>query len=831
MLERDRELAALHGALERARARNGRVVVVAGEAGIGKSSLLRAFAAGVPHGVRVLAGACDDLLAPPAFAPLREAVRTVPGPLRDALDGTGDPVPDAALRQLADNPSVLVVDDVHWADDATLDVLRHVARRLDDVPALVVLAYRSEALTPGHPLQALLGALAGAPASYLDLAPLSADAVAALAGDRDAAALHRATGGNPFFVTESLAAPPGVVPESVGEAVAARMARLPGETVAAMQRLSVVPAVVDLGLAALLVGDLAPLDPAEEHGVVELRDGGLAFRHELARRAVEAGMPALRRRAHHAAVVTALRAGGGTDPERLVHHAVAAGDADTVLEFAPPAARAAADGGSHRQALAHLEAAGVYADRLPPASRARLLHATSRQLFAVQRFADAAATGRRALALAAVPGDPLLEAGIAVDVSRFLQITGEMDEAVELYDQARALLAAAGAVPDATRAAVLVQGATLAVLTGRFADAVGALAEAEAPAEAAGRSDLSALMLSYRGLARAATGDPEAGERDMRAGLDRMLREPGHDEEAARLHINLGEQYLLRCDYAGLEAQVAEGRAHCDEHDLTAYAIPLDLFTGVLRMRAGDLDDAQERLRDVAGRATVTPAWAPRVDAWLGRLLARRGDPEAAGRIRAAWEGAQRRRHPGGLLYAGLALAEQAWLTGDTAAAREAAAELLPMLESSRAWDPARRELVRHLHRCGITTETVEPAADDPYEQALELGLSGDPAAMARGWAELDRMGATAAAAHVGRAMRELGVPRPSSPRRERPNPLGLTARQLDVLDLVADGATNAEIADRLGLSVRTVDHHVSAILSRLGVRTRREAVERLRGT
>jgi DNA-binding CsgD family transcriptional regulator len=285
-------------------------------------------------------------------------------------------------------------------------------------------------------------------------------------------------------------------------------------------------------------------------------------------------------------------------------------------------------------------------------------------------------------------------------------------------------------------------------------------------------------------------------------------------------------------DRAALAVAVADGQRFCAERGLVQFTVLLDLQEQVLAMRAGELDAAERGLRDLAGRAGSTGAFAPKVDAWLGRVLARRGDPAAAERVRSAWDEACRQRHPVTLLYAGLALVEWAWLAGAPAAAREVADRLRPMLDGSPVWAAPRAELARFLARAGLSDGGVPSPAGDPYERALDLGFSDDTDAMVRGWAELDVLGAHAPAALVRHALRERGVTRlprgraPEPPSRDR---LGLTDRQRDVLRLVADGATNAEIAQRLGLSVRTVDHHMSAILGRLGVRTRTEAVARLR--
>ena len=264
-------------------------MLVTGEAGIGKTSLLRAFVAEVPADARVLLSACDDLMASRTLGPLRDAVlepATCPG----ARAAGRRRLRRAAGRARGQPPTVLVVEDVHWADDATLDVLGYAARRIESIGAVLVLTFRDDEIDAHHPLHRFLGALTACPVHRLALAPLSRAAVARMCDGTaaDAATLHRVTGGNPFFVTEALASPAEAVPVTVMEAVLARVGRLGPSTREALDQLSVVPAQVSLDLATELLGVwLDELAEAELAGVIEVRADSLAFRHELSRRAIE----------------------------------------------------------------------------------------------------------------------------------------------------------------------------------------------------------------------------------------------------------------------------------------------------------------------------------------------------------------------------------------------------------------------------------------------------------------------------------------------------------------------------------------------------------------
>ncbi len=408
LLERQAELQMLGTATQRAGTGRGSVVLVLGEAGIGKTSLVHAFLAAAAGRARVLAGACEDLLTPRALGPLRDAARSAAdGPLAAALSPRADPdlVFAAVCDEMASPPSpaMLVIEDAHWADGATLDVLRYLGPRVRNLPAVLLMTYRDDALARDHPLRGVLGALGSTAATRLRLTRLTSDAVREMAAstDVDPGELFRLTGGNPFFVTEVLANPSEVVPSTVVDAVLARVRTLRPSAQTALDRLAVVPSGAEVDLLRALAGDLAPVAEAERAGVVEVRGDVVAFRHELARRAVVESLPASVRLELNADVLHALLTRTDCDPFRILHHAVEAGDDATVITHGQMAAREAARVGAHRQAAACYAQVLARGHRLSTARRAALGEAyswalsNSNQLhFAVAAAAD----GRRALA-------------------------------------------------------------------------------------------------------------------------------------------------------------------------------------------------------------------------------------------------------------------------------------------------------------------------------------------------------------------------------------------------------------------------------------------------
>ena len=232
---------------------------------------------------RLLTAACDDLVTPRTLGPLCDARWRRPLARACERDVFG-----AVMEELArERPTVLVIEDAHWADDATLDVLGYAARRVGSLGALLVLTVRDEALQPGHPLQRLLGMLAGEPVHRLELAPLSRAAVGALAEGtgRDPEAVHALTRGNPFFVAEALAASPEEVPASVKDAVLARLRQVSADCRDAVERLSVVPSLVPDALATGCSATAGGADRGRARGAGR----GAAGRHRVPARARAAG--------------------------------------------------------------------------------------------------------------------------------------------------------------------------------------------------------------------------------------------------------------------------------------------------------------------------------------------------------------------------------------------------------------------------------------------------------------------------------------------------------------------------------------------------------------
>lgn len=232
LLERKTALDALAEFAAQARSGEGRLVLLEGEAGVGKSALLEQFTRDLPKS-RLLSGGCDGMFTPRPLGPLFDIAEQVHGRLHALCraDASREQLFDALLTELcAPGPlPVVVIEDVHWADEATLDLLSFLARRIREIAVLLIVSYRSDELADTQPLRIALGHLAVQRCTRrLPLAPLTSQAVRMLSAglDVDPDELYRVTAGNPFYVRAVLEAGLGEVPSSARDVVLARGARL-----------------------------------------------------------------------------------------------------------------------------------------------------------------------------------------------------------------------------------------------------------------------------------------------------------------------------------------------------------------------------------------------------------------------------------------------------------------------------------------------------------------------------------------------------------------------------------------------------------------------------
>jgi len=944
---RETELSTLTAALAAAVAGTPTVVLLGGEAGVGKTRLVEEAAAQArAAGARVLAGSCIELGGEGLpFGPLAHAFRalmrdTAPDEL-DALLGPArsefarvlpDLDPDAALstapladggtarlmelvlgvieRLAEDRPLMFVVEDLHWADRSTLDLVALLVRALRAGSVLVVVSFRTDELHRSHPLRPLVTGWERVRTVHrIELERFGRDDVErqleAILGAPPSARLvdlvHERSEGNAFLVEEILGAvqsgaDPDQLPLSLRDVLLTRVERL---SPAAQRLLRIAaaagPSVSDRLLAAVAGMADDELDDALreglEHHVVVADGTGYVFRHALTRDAVYGDTLARERARIHAAYGEALSAEpalAGRDvsvPALLALHWSAAHDLPRALEASVEAARLAAPY-APAEALRHLERALEIWPQVPDAAErsgidiVEALRRAGASAYAAGELEQSLALFDEALSEVESGGDPERRALLIEARSAALFDLARDDEAQRELERAAALLP--NEAHSAARAVVLSSLAGTRLITGDFAgartvaeQAVAAATDAGAP----GREGIARMML---GMALAYVGEDERAIEELEASVE-LAREAEDHAMTLRCHLNLSDVLqnlgrsrdsaavaqqglelaarvgLTRSVYGSLVAiNAAEAQFHLGQWGAADRLLTRTAENELARPYASLVLDHRARIAALAGRYDDA---ATDVDASRRLVAERRGDQYSFARA--------------------VAVAEMARARGDSAAARDAVRQALthetttqpvpryswPLIclglrVETEASEPSPdsvatlRAMARELsattpleiaQRALADREVAgDPdwaaasdscrAAEDPYLLAYALLRSaqascanGDREAAAAALEEAAALASAMGAAPLledvralaRRARVTIAEAEPAGPGIEA---FGLTQREREVLDLLAEGRSNGQIAEELFITRKTASVHVSNILGKLGVASRGEA-------
>jgi DNA-binding CsgD family transcriptional regulator len=851
LLERDIPLAELDEALRQAVAGNGQVVFISGEAGIGKSSLVEHFTRRPQQSVRVLWGACDALFTPRPLGPLHDIAAQTGGELASLLRAeTNRPaIFTACLNEFQSRPGIVVFEDIHWADEATLDLLKFLGRRIQRTLTLLLATYRDDELGPQHPLRLLLGDLATSTATRrLALAPLSVAAVRLLAGERavDAKILHQQTGGNPFYVTEILATEQGGVPPTVRDAVLARVARLSLSGRAVLNAAAVIgPRIEPWLLAEVVQAEAGAVDESLALGILRAQGEMLAFRHELARQALLDAIPPHQCAFLNQAVLDALKDSPTTqnDVTRLAHHAEAADNREAVLEFAPAAAKEAAAASAHCESAALYALALRYAAHLAPLDRTPLLESYASECFLTAQLNEGIAARRQAYELWREANNVLKQGENLAYLTILLITAGQNAEAEQRSKTAIELLEQ---LPPGRELALAYRVRATQYLVSRDCrQAINLAEKALALAQQFGDTAVQATAHNVIGTAWLFV--------DYRQGCEYLeqrlavAHEAGLEPRVSTIYANLGSGSGELYHFTQARRYLVEGIAYAIERDLDHNHLYMLAWLALTQFHLGHWAEAASAAAEVLRRPDVSAISRIVGLVALGRLHSRRGDPEARAALDEALKLAIQTDTIQRLAPVRSARAEAAWLDGNRQRALEEAHAVYDLAVSRQhPWFTG--ELAFWRWRAGDKVDVPEWMATPfalhmagdwqaaaaawevlgcPYEQARALA-DGDSDAQIAALAIFEQLGARPMTEAVRHKLRAAGIQTiPRGPRTTtRENPFGLTNRQVEILELLTQNLTNAEIATRLHISPKTVDHHVSAVLARLDVHSREEAAE-----
>jgi DNA-binding CsgD family transcriptional regulator/tetratricopeptide (TPR) repeat protein len=900
LLERDSAIAELHTAAQNVRLSGGRTVVICGEAGIGKTSLLRAWAETTPSNSLVFRwGGCEALFTPRPLGPVFDLAAQLDHNVRVAVRDhkSSSDVFSAFANWLADHTfhqsarlnesalEVLIVEDVHWADYLTLDFLKFISRRVQRSNVLLVLTFRDDEVDAMHPLTQVLGEVPATHCTTIKLKPLSKVSLASLSG-YDANRLRElvdVSGGNPFFVTELIAAQIAnngqqsestsalklSMPMSTMAAVMARVQRVSASAREVLEVASLVPGSVEMPLLNSLLNE--PSNPSIEEcvqrGLLNWAGRGLAFRHELARLALEEQLQPAKRKAMHSRLLNALAELEPSAIDRLAYHAARAEDFDALIELAPKAALRAKALGGHREAEAHYRVAlevlecgdRVTTDGSSTApkqrsiqkiDRAKLLQAWVAECQVLGRVDSKVETAiRNAVQLRRELNEPIQLGKALMELSEVLSVLNQREASAAALDDAQFVLEQAP--PNAELARVYSQRSAIHMLQNKWELAERWGRRAIALARQFNAFQIEAHALNSIGSAMLDAAQ-DRGYNLLMQSLQIALRNELRSD-AARAYLNFSEACIRNRDLARAQPMLNEGLKFVQNYDLDKYyAVLLSMQSNVHQMH-GRLDEALQ----VAKNALINSALATPLrngpNTVLGTIFLQQDLAKGRDLLQQVWRNVLPNAQPDFVAPAAIGIAEGAWLAGDSEACLDVVNQTMSVCRELTAWDFG--ELAVWFHRAGgdpsqFGARNIAPPCLNEIQGRLEEAASQwrdmgmprheayvlmrmdpqlHPEALNLAIERLDSIGAFGSAALARKLARQhsrAGVKgiKVGPHAAARKNPFGLTPRELEIATLIIDGYSNQRIAERFSRSTRTVEHQVSALLGKLGL-TQRTAI------
>ncbi|HTR29357.1 MAG TPA: AAA family ATPase [Puia sp.] len=851
LIERAGHLDTLHDKFKDIAAGEGHCVMLSGEAGIGKTALIRTFCNEHRHHAKIYVGTCDALFTPRPLAPLYDIIYQIwEDDWRKVSEDRTTLFTDFFHRfDQQPGPSLIVFEDIHWADEATIDFIKFLARRITRLRCLFVLTWRDEEIHASHPVRQLFGQLPPHSFTRFQLPPLSRNAVGDLAKARGYRGedVYDISGGNPFYVNEILASYSPGIPNNIKDSILSVYNRLEPDTRRVCELLSVMPTGLETDYLEQLEPQYAAvLAPCMDAKIIQLKDNRLFFKHELYRRTIESSLSPFTRIALNKDILTAFqdRFEARGETERIIHHAKNANDHQTVVHFAPLAARQAATLGAHTEAARLYFSAIEYYQGKDPATLVGLYEPFAYECYLTNRMAEAIIYQQKVARIWQDKDDREKWGNSLWFLSRLWWFDGNRRQAERFAKEA--IDALADQPPSSPKAMAFSNMSQLKMLADQTVECIHW--GEKAIRMAADLADEEILCHAYNNVGSVqmrVSAYRQKGHDLLKRSLDIALRRHFH-EHAARAYTNIASNAIQLKDYPLATSTLQEGIHYCEEVELDSWRTYMLSWKARLLLDLGHYEAAAAIANSLLRNETQASIVKSSALVVIGTIRMRTNQPEALPLLLEARTKAFESMELQRTLPALTALLEYEWITGQAVlekAAIEYAIGLLSQGGTLREscefdfwlWKVREQQVPLHevheRYRADDPKMALETAAawgrlGCPYEQALFL-YEGDETAKREAVTIVQNLGATAVYEKMKLEMRSEGIrsiPR-GSRATTRANPALLTDRELGVLELLKEGLQNKEIGSRLFISAKTVDHHISAILFKLDVDSRTKAV------
>jgi DNA-binding CsgD family transcriptional regulator len=853
LIERAGFLTTLQTLYENVSGGEGHCVLLSGEAGIGKTSLVKAFVREREGDCHIFQGTCDALFTPRPLAPLYDIAFQMQ---TDFLQEKKDNEDRAGLfarffQELCSlkETCLIIMEDLQWADEATLDLIKFLARRISRIRCLVILTFRDDDIHSRHPLRNLLGQLPTDTFTRLNLTPLSREAVEKMSVEKGwlGEDVYEISGGNPFYVSEILASYSPGIPDNIKDSVLSVYNRQDEQTKQVWNILSVLPTGFELNwLQEMEPAGITAVENSLATKILELKDELIFFKHELYRRTIESSLSPFLRVALNKKILGLFleKFEKNLQTERIIHLAKNANEYDLVVRYAPVAAKQAACMGAHIEASRLYLSAIEYYQGNDKDVLIQFYECYAYECYLTNQIKEAIIYQKKALTLWKEKGDIEKTGNCMRFLSRLWWFDGKRKQAE--YYAVQAIEVLGDQAPSRAKAMSFSNMSQLKMLSDHTEECIFWGEKAIAIAKELKDEEIHAHALNNMGSALMTVPSSIAkGMHLLQQSLEIALKNSYH-EHVARAYTALGSNSVSMKDYASAIKTLDEGINYCEDRDLDSLKLYMLSWKSRLYLETGSWDKALDLANTILKNDNIVPVIKIGALVVTATILIRKGHLDALQMLLEAKSMAFDTMELQRIIPVLSAILEYEWITGTMVLdpgtldlAINMIRQIGKITNKNRLYYWLRKSRRNYLPPNegydGYDIFSVTMARDEaerwertgcPYEQALAL-FEGAESDKKKAIAIVQNLGARAIYEKMKLEMRTSGIKNiPRGMRKStKSNPALLTERELDVLQMLKKGMQNKEIAGQLFISAKTVDHHISAILFKLDVNSRIKAV------